>query len=97
MSHRCSRYFWDRREFLFRSGGGISGLALAWADGWRTLGSRWLKHARLMSAMFAGNEERVRADQHEAGQRAECSVDREMSFLSQISRGRSPQPTGLGR
>jgi hypothetical protein len=29
MSHRCSRYFWDRREFLFRSGGGISGLALA--------------------------------------------------------------------
>ena len=30
MSHRCSRHFWDRREFLFRSGGGISGLALAW-------------------------------------------------------------------
>ena len=30
MSHRCSRYFWDRREFLFRSGGGISGLALAY-------------------------------------------------------------------
>src|SRR5215471_11909104 len=30
MSHRCSRNFWDRREFLFRSGGGISGLALAW-------------------------------------------------------------------
>jgi uncharacterized protein (DUF1501 family) len=29
MSHRCSRHFWDRREFLFRSGGGISGLALA--------------------------------------------------------------------
>src|SRR5215212_7389631 len=29
MSHRCNRYFWDRREFLFRSGGGISGLALA--------------------------------------------------------------------
>src|SRR2546429_1103940 len=29
MSHRCSRNFWDRREFLFRSGGGISGLALA--------------------------------------------------------------------
>jgi len=30
MSHRCSKYFWDRREFLFRSGGGISGLALAY-------------------------------------------------------------------
>src|ERR1700682_6274139 len=30
MSHRCSRRFWDRREFLFRSGGGISGLALAY-------------------------------------------------------------------
>ena len=30
MSHRCSRHFWDRREFLFRSGGGISGLALAY-------------------------------------------------------------------
>lgn len=29
MSHRCSRHFWDRREFLFRSGGGISGVALA--------------------------------------------------------------------
>jgi hypothetical protein len=30
LSHRCSRHFWDRREFLFRSGGGISGLALAY-------------------------------------------------------------------
>src|SRR5215468_1976914 len=30
MSHRCSRNFWDRREFLIRSGGGISGLALAY-------------------------------------------------------------------
>ncbi len=30
MSHRCSRNFWDRREFLFQSGGGVSGLALAW-------------------------------------------------------------------
>ena len=30
MSHRCSRNFWDRREFLFQSGGGISGLALAY-------------------------------------------------------------------
>src|SRR5262252_7105723 len=30
MSHRCSKHFWDRREFLFRSGGGISGLALAY-------------------------------------------------------------------
>src|SRR4249920_3027335 len=30
MSHRCNRHFWDRREFLFRSGGGISGLALAY-------------------------------------------------------------------
>ncbi len=30
MSHRCSRHFWDRREFLFQSGGGISGLALAY-------------------------------------------------------------------
>src|SRR6202023_1649239 len=30
MSHRCSRNFWDRREFLFKSGGGISGLALAY-------------------------------------------------------------------
>jgi hypothetical protein len=30
VSHRCSRYFWDRREFLFKSGGGISGVALAW-------------------------------------------------------------------
>src|SRR3954470_11920718 len=30
MSHRCNRYFWDRREFLFRSGGGISGLAFAY-------------------------------------------------------------------
>src|SRR5262245_15591616 len=37
MSHRCSRNFWDRREFLFRSGGGISGLALAYLldrEGW---------------------------------------------------------------
>jgi hypothetical protein len=33
MSHRCNRYFWDRREFLFRSGGGISGLALAYLLG----------------------------------------------------------------
>src|SRR3982750_1610483 len=30
MSHRCSTHFWNRREFLFRSGGGISGLALAY-------------------------------------------------------------------
>ena len=30
MSHRCNRTFWDRREFLFRSGGGISGVALAY-------------------------------------------------------------------
>jgi uncharacterized protein (DUF1501 family) len=30
MSHRCSKNFWDRREFLFKSGGGISGLALAY-------------------------------------------------------------------
>jgi uncharacterized protein DUF1501 len=30
MSHRCSRHFWNRREFLFQSGGGISGLALAY-------------------------------------------------------------------
>src|SRR5258708_31101407 len=30
MSHRGSRHFWARREFLFRSGGGISGLALAY-------------------------------------------------------------------
>ena len=30
MSHRCNRNFWDRRDFLFRSGGGISGLALAY-------------------------------------------------------------------
>ena len=30
MSHRCNRYFWDRRDFLFQSGGGISGLALAY-------------------------------------------------------------------
>ncbi len=30
MSHHCRRYFWDRREFLFRSGGGMSGLALAY-------------------------------------------------------------------
>jgi len=30
MSHRCTRHFWDRREFMFRSGGGISGLALAY-------------------------------------------------------------------
>ena len=30
MSHRCRRNFWDRREFLFQSGGGISGLALAY-------------------------------------------------------------------
>ena len=29
MSHHCRRNFWDRREFLFTSGGGISGLALA--------------------------------------------------------------------
>jgi len=36
----------------------IGGLALAWADTWRTLGSRWRKHARLVSAVFAGNEER---------------------------------------
>ena len=30
MSHRCNRHFWNRRDFLFRSGGGISGLALAY-------------------------------------------------------------------
>src|SRR5581483_8633079 len=30
LSHRCSRHFWDRREFLFSSGGGIAGLALAY-------------------------------------------------------------------
>jgi hypothetical protein len=30
VSHRCNRHFWDRREFLFKSGGGISGLALAY-------------------------------------------------------------------
>ena len=29
MSHKCSQHFWNRRAFLFRSGGGISGLALA--------------------------------------------------------------------
>ena len=33
MSHRCSRHFWNRREFLFESGGGISGLALAYLLG----------------------------------------------------------------
>ena len=33
MSHRCSKNFWDRREFLFKSGGGISGLALAYLLG----------------------------------------------------------------
>ena len=33
MSHRCSRNFWDRREFLFTSGGGISGLALSYLLG----------------------------------------------------------------
>jgi hypothetical protein len=36
----------------------IGGLALSWVDRWRALGSRWQKHARLVSAMFAGNEER---------------------------------------
>jgi len=30
MSHKCSQHFWNRRDFLFRSGGGISGLALAY-------------------------------------------------------------------
>ncbi len=30
MSHRCTKHFWDRRDFLFRTGGGISGLALAY-------------------------------------------------------------------
>ena len=33
MSHRCRQHFWDRREFLFQSGGGISGLALAYLLG----------------------------------------------------------------
>ena len=33
MSHRCSKHFWDRREFLFKSGGGISGVALAYLLG----------------------------------------------------------------
>ena len=33
MSHRCNKNFWDRREFLFKSGGGISGLALAYLLG----------------------------------------------------------------
>jgi hypothetical protein len=33
MSHRCSKNFWNRREFLFQSGGGISGLALAYLLG----------------------------------------------------------------
>ena len=30
MSHRCRQHFWDRRTFLFTSGGGVSGLALAY-------------------------------------------------------------------
>jgi hypothetical protein len=30
MSHRCRQHFWDRRKFLFTSGGGVSGLALAY-------------------------------------------------------------------
>src|SRR6476661_7595109 len=30
MSHRCRRNFWARRAFLFKSGGGISGLALTY-------------------------------------------------------------------
>jgi hypothetical protein len=34
------------------------GRAIASADGRRALGSRWPKHAWLVSAMFAGNEER---------------------------------------
>ena len=46
MSHRCSRYFWDRREFLFKSGGGISGVALAWL----------LDRDRLLSAAPPGPE-----------------------------------------
>src|SRR6266851_9388498 len=29
MSHKCTKHFWNRREFLFRSSGGIGGLALA--------------------------------------------------------------------
>jgi len=29
MSHQCTKHFWNRREFLFRSSGGIGGLALA--------------------------------------------------------------------
>ncbi len=45
MSHRCSRHFWDRREFLFRSGGGISGLALAYL----------LDHEGLLSAEQTGS------------------------------------------
>ena len=55
MSHRCNRNFWDRREFLFRSGGGISGLALAYlldrqgllaAEQKRVAGGRWLRRCR---------------------------------------------------
>lgn len=45
MSHRCNRHFWDRREFLFRSGGGISGLALAYL----------LEQQGLLSAEQAGS------------------------------------------
>jgi hypothetical protein len=33
MSHSRNKNFWDRREFLFKSGGGISGLALAYLLG----------------------------------------------------------------
>jgi hypothetical protein len=30
VSHRCNRHFWNRREFLYTSGGGISGVALSY-------------------------------------------------------------------
>jgi uncharacterized protein (DUF1501 family) len=46
MSHRCAKYFWDRREFLFRSGGGISWLALAYL----------LDRQGLLTAEGAGND-----------------------------------------
>jgi hypothetical protein len=55
MSHRCRRNFWDRREFLFRSGGGISGLALAYLlerDGLLSAASP--QHADACSALVVG-------------------------------------------
>ena len=62
MSHRCNRNFWDRREFLFRSGGGISGLALAYLLDQQGLLAAEHGADRTTPARRRGRREPVRAE-----------------------------------